>query len=39
MVTIMIVQVVRFETTLSEAEVLRVAEDRLEQFRALPGLI
>ncbi|MDH5526499.1 MAG: YdhR family protein [Nitrospirota bacterium] len=35
----MIIQIVKFESALSEAEVLAVAESRLEQFRALPGLL
>lgn len=35
----MIVQFVSFESALSEAELLKVAQDRLERFRALPGLL
>jgi len=35
----LIIQIVKFESALSEAEVLAVAESRLEQFRALPGLL
>jgi len=34
-----VIQIVRFETELSEKEVIAVAEDRIEQFRALPGLV
>ena len=35
----MVIQFVRFETELSEAEVIAVANARIEQFRALPGLV
>ena len=35
----MIVQFVSFESSLPETEVLKVAEDRIESFRALPGLL
>jgi len=35
----MIVQFVQFETSLSEKEVLAVAEERLPQFRAIPSLV
>jgi len=35
----MVILIVRFETELSEAEVIDVAEERVEQFRALPGLV
>jgi heme-degrading monooxygenase HmoA len=35
----MIVQFVKFETTLTEAEVTAVAEARLPQFKAIPGLV
>ena len=34
----MIIQFVKFKTGLSDAEVRRVVEDRVPQFRALPGL-
>lgn len=35
----MVIQIVRFESELSEEAVLAVAQDRSESFRALPGLI
>ena len=35
----MIIQFVQFETTLTEAEVMAVAEERAPQFRDLPGLV
>ncbi len=35
----MIVQIVKFESGLSEDEALQVAEERVPRFRALPGLI
>lgn len=35
----MIVQFVSFESALPEAEVLKVAQDRIGNFRALPGLL
>ena len=35
----MIVQFIQFETSLSEKEVLAVAEERLPQFRAIPSLV
>ena len=35
----MIIQLVKFETTLSESEVLDTANERADQFRALPGLV
>ena len=35
----MIIQIIKFESALSEDEVLKVAEDRADHFRALPGLI
>lgn len=35
----MVVQIVKFESELSEEAVLAVAHDRIESFRALPGLI
>jgi quinol monooxygenase YgiN len=35
----MIFMTVKFETSLSEAEVIAVARERADQFRALPGLI
>jgi len=34
-----VIQIVRFESTLTESQVTRVAEERIEKFRALPGLI
>ena len=35
----MIIQIVKFETSLTEEEVVAVAEERIDQFRALPGLL
>ena len=35
----MIIQIVKFESALSEEQVMKIAEERLEQFRALPGLL
>jgi len=35
----MIILTVKFETDLSEDEVLAVAKERADQFRSLPGLI
>lgn len=35
----MIVQFVKFETTLTEEEVMAVANERLPQFQAIPGLV
>jgi heme-degrading monooxygenase HmoA len=35
----MIIQIIKFETSLSEAEVLAVANERADRFRALPGLL
>jgi hypothetical protein len=35
----MIVQFIHFETSLSEKELLAVAEERLPQFRAIPSLV
>ena len=35
----MIIQTVKFNSTLSEAEIQRVMEERAPQFRALPGLL
>lgn len=35
----MIIQVVKFESALSESEVLSIANERVDQFRELPGLI
>lgn len=35
----MIIQIVKFETSLSEAEVLAVARERAPEFRAIPGLV
>ncbi|MFQ5509244.1 MAG: antibiotic biosynthesis monooxygenase [Leptospirillia bacterium] len=33
------IQVVKFGTTLSEDEVLAIANERVDQFRAIPGLL
>ena len=35
----MVIQIIKFETELSEDEVVTVAKDRVDQFLALPGLI
>lgn len=35
----MFIMTVKFETTLSEEEVLAVAKERADRFRALPGLL
>lgn len=35
----MVIQIVKFQTTLSEDEVLAIAKQRLAQFQSLPGLI
>jgi len=35
----MIIQIVKFETTLSEDEVMAIANERADRFRALPGLL
>lgn len=35
----MVIQVVKFGTTLSEDEVLAIANERVDQFRAIPGLL
>ena len=35
----MIIQTVKFNSTLSEAEIRQVMEERAPQFRALPGLL
>ena len=35
----MIVQFVQFESSLTEEEVMRVAEERAPQFRAIPALV
>lgn len=35
----MVVQIVKFETVLSEDEVLANAHERSDRFRALPGLV
>lgn len=35
----MIIQTVKFETSLSEDELMAVAKGRLDQYRATPGLI
>jgi heme-degrading monooxygenase HmoA len=35
----MIIQIVKFESALSEEEVMATAKEREEQFRALPGLL
>lgn len=34
----MIIQIVTFESAMSEEEVLKTAKERAEQFRAVPGL-
>jgi heme-degrading monooxygenase HmoA len=34
----MIIQIVKFETTLTEEEVVAAANERIDQFRAMPGL-
>lgn len=35
----MIIQIVKFKTELSEEELLKIAEERLPGFKALPGLL
>jgi len=35
----MIIQIIKFETTLTEDQVMDVANSRVEQFRAIPGLV
>lgn len=35
----MVIQIIKFESQLSESEVLAVAEERAPQFRAMPGLV
>ena len=35
----MVIQIVRFESALSEDGVLEIARSRVEDFRALPGLV
>lgn len=35
----MVIQIIKFETTLSEDELLAVARERVDRFRALPGLL
>ena len=35
----MIMQTVKLKTSLSEEELLRIAEERLPQFQAIPGLV
>lgn len=35
----MIIQIIKFETALSADEVIAIAEERIDRFRALPGLI
>lgn len=35
----MVIQIVKFESALSEEEVLATANARADQFRALPGLV
>ena len=35
----MIVQIIKFQTTLSEEEVLAKAKERAPQFQAVPGLV
>jgi len=35
----MIIQIVKFKTTLSEEEVMAIAKERAPQFQAMPGLL
>lgn len=35
----MIIQIIKFESALSEDKVMAVAEERVPQFRAIPGLL
>lgn len=35
----MLIQTVKFESTLSEQEVLRIADERADEYRAVPGLV
>ena len=35
----MIIQIIKFESALTEDEVLELAQDRIDNFRALPGLL
>jgi len=35
----MLIQTVKFESTLPENEVLRIADERTEGYRAVPGLV
>ena len=35
----MIIQFIRFESALAEGDVLNTANERLDKFRALPGLV
>ena len=35
----MIIQIVKFETSLSDDEIVAVAENRIDQYRATPGLV
>ena len=35
----MIIQIIKFESALSEDEVLLTAKERADQFRAIPGLL
>jgi hypothetical protein len=35
----MLIQTVKFESTLSDEEVLRVADERADAYRAVPGLV
>jgi heme-degrading monooxygenase HmoA len=35
----MIIQIVKFKTTLSEEEVMAIARERAPEFQALPGLL
>jgi heme-degrading monooxygenase HmoA len=34
-----IIQIIKFESALTEDEVLEIAQERFENFRALPGLL
>jgi heme-degrading monooxygenase HmoA len=38
-VTTVIIQIVKFESELSEDEVLETVMDRIEEYRAMPGLL
>jgi heme-degrading monooxygenase HmoA len=35
----MLIQTVKFESTLPEADVLRIADERADAYRAVPGLV